>query len=76
MSHLHVGPVTPITAGPRVGHLQQSSLHLHYLQCQIARTAWFRVAAVLERMHDAIAPRFVTTVSAVAMLMVVVNVWS
>lgn len=63
------------SAATHLVNLQQINLQLHCLQCRVVRGAWFRTAAVLERLHGAIAPRFVTTVSVAAALMLTATWW-
>jgi hypothetical protein len=48
---------------------QGQLLHRHVQQCQAARGRWFQAAAWAELAHGLVAPRFVTTVSVAALLL-------
>jgi hypothetical protein len=75
MSLLHINGGSRESAASRLVALQQLNLQLHYLQCRVVRGAWFHTAAALERLHGAIAPRFVTTVCVAATLMLTATLW-
>ena len=54
----------------------QAELLRHVAQCRAGRSRWFSAAAGMERLHDALAPRFATTVVAAASLLWLTFIWS
>lgn len=60
---------------PRLVELHESELQRHVDQCRAGRSRWFSAAAWMERLHDALAPRFLTTVAAAAGLLWITAIW-
>lgn len=56
-------------------NLHQSELRRHVAQCRAGRGRWFSAAAFSERLHCALAPRFLTTVSAATALLWLSSIW-
>lgn len=57
------------------GTSDSSDLSRHLLQCRAAQGRLFAASVWAERAHSLVAPRFVTTIAAVASLMVVGSWW-
>ena len=53
-----------------------SALRRHVQQCRDARGHWFGAAALAERVHVLIAPRFVSTVVVAVVLLALASGWS
>ena len=53
-----------------------ASLDQHLQQCRDARTRWFSTAQWAERAHGLVAPRFMTTVAGVALLLALCSWWA
>lgn len=73
------GGLEPAQTGPsaRRSALREhrQGLQRHLVQCQQARSRWNGLRCAAELMHGLLAPRFVTTVMAVAMVMALSAWW-
>ena len=65
----HCPPASPLLT------LHQSELRRHVDQCRAGRSRWFNAAAHMERLHGALAPRFLTTVAAATGLLLLTSIW-
>ena len=55
---------------------QSQSLRRHLQQCTAACGPWYRASVWAERAHGLIAPRFVSTIVVVGMLLIVATAWA
>lgn len=55
---------------------QVQALDRHLQHCRAARGHWFGAAAWAERAHALVAPRFVTTLGGVALLLALCTWWT
>lgn len=70
--------ITTTTTLPAVNVMlgeQIVQLRHHLVQCQAARGLWFSAAVVAEGLHQLLAPRFVTTVVLVGLVLALVCGW-
>lgn len=51
------------------------SLQRHVQHCRDARSRWFSLGCAAELMHGALAPRFVTTVTGVVLVLAISACW-
>jgi hypothetical protein len=65
------------TGGRRQRALREHriSLQRHVKDCRDARSRWFSLGCAAELMHGALAPRFVTTVTAVVVALAISACW-
>ena len=68
-------PHNPLISPNRVLREHAAALRRHLQHCQAAQGRWFPAAVAAERLHGVVAPRFVTTVAAVAVLMFAACGW-
>jgi hypothetical protein len=68
-------PHNPLISPNRVLREHAAALRRHLLHCQASQGRWFPAAVVAERLHRQMAPRFVTTVAAAALLLFAACGW-
>lgn len=71
-------PMTALTHCPSASPLMilhQTELRRHVDQCRAGRSRWFHAAVHMERLHCALAPRFLTTVAAATGLLLLTSIW-
>ncbi|MBC7940022.1 MAG: hypothetical protein H7Z19_09715 [Chitinophagaceae bacterium] len=66
---------SPVLVAPNMLGEQTATLRRHVQQCSLARGRWFGAAALGERVHGWIAPRLISTVAVVLVLMGLVAEW-
>lgn len=71
-------PLRPVALRPADGALREHThaLRRHLQDCQRDRSRWFELACWGEALHEVVAPRFVTTVAAVGLLLLLSSWWA
>lgn len=64
------GQAPSLQAGNAAWREQVAGLRRHLSECNAARGRFFRAAVIAENFHAFVAPRFVTTVASISILLV------
>lgn len=67
---------SPLRVADRAVREQTASLLRHLQHCEQARSRWFELSCLGETLHGIVAPRFVTTVAAVGVLLMLATWWA
>jgi len=67
---------SPLRVADRAVREQTVSLLRHLQHCEQARSRWFELSCLGEALHSYVAPRFVTTVAAAGLLLLLTSWWA
>ena len=70
-----VAAASPALVANRVLRDNAAALRRHFEQCHAARGRWYGAAALAERVHGLIAPRFVSTAAVAFVILGIATHW-